>query len=164
MLLSLGLETLEFGPESRRPAKLDFKDDSANKERSLVGLRHGPMHQPFEKTAGFCSIGAIAIQGKCAIELFENEPQGKHGRCFISPLTSWLTFEPMGHSWITSGTQSDLENQSFTPDWRPMRPHSKSLGDSIRFGDKSHWAIGRLEKLKKHPNALQNEAAKNRAR
>ena len=163
-MLALGLESMGYGPEVRRPTKLDCKDDAVNRERTLVGLRHGPMHQNFEKTSGICTIGSIAVQGKCAIELFEKDPQGKHGRAFISPLTSWLTFDPLGHSWVENSSQGKLEDQSFTPDWRPMYPHSRSLGDSIRFGEKVNWSNGRLERLKKHPNALQTEAAKNRAR
>ena len=165
-MLALGLETFGLGPEARRSVKLDYKDESTRpvRERTLIGLRHGPVHQNFEKTAGICSIGSIAVQGKCAIELFEKEPQGKHGRAYISPLTSWLTFDPMGHSWVSNDSQSELEREAFTPDWRPLYPHSKSLGESIRHGDKAHWSSGRLERIMKHPNALQNEAIKNRAR
>ena len=163
-MLALGLESLGHGPEDRRPTKLDYKDDTVNRERTLVGLKHGPMHQTFEKTAGICTIGSIAIQGKCAIELFEKDPEGKHGRAFISPLTAWLTFDPLGHSWTENTSQERLEEQPFTPGWRPMYPHSKSLGDSIRHGEKVNWSTGRLERLRKHPNALETEAAKNRAR
>ena len=166
VMLALGLENMGLGPEARRSTKLDFKLDSAKPigERSLVGLRHGPAHQNFEKTAGICAIGSIAVQGKCAIELFEQEPQGKHGRAYISPLASWLTFDPLGHSWISKADQSELEREAFTPDWRPLHPHSRSLGESIRHGEKVHWSSGRLERLLKHPNALQNEAIKNRTR
>ena len=159
--LVLSLENVKKSPEARTLKKALFSDHNAKLQRSLVGLEHGPMLPEFENSPGLTTLGALALQGKRACQLFSDNPNGKHGRAFISPLCFWIGSDPLGHSWLPADL---LENQKFTKHHKSLAPHAKSLSQSIRDGDRFRWFNDKWKKRDTYSDYYDTQVQNNRVK
>ena len=143
LALAISLEDPKLQPETKNLQKVLFSDQNAKLQRSLIGLAHGPMLPAFENSPGLTSLGALAQQGKRAILLFEEDPNGKFGRACISPLSFWIGSDPIGHEWVP---QNLLENQRFVKHHKSLAHHTKSLSQAIKDGDRIKWFTDKWQK------------------
>ena len=148
-------------PEAKTLQKVIFSDQNAKLQRSLIGLAHGPMLPTFENSPGLTSLGALAMQGKRAFTLFLENPNGRHGRAFVSPLSFWTGAEPLGHDWVPENL---LEDQRFVIFHRPPVPHVKSLSESIRTGDRHTWVNSKWQKRNVYADYYDNQVQNARTR
>lgn len=162
LTLVTALEDTKLLPEARNLQRVIFSDQNAKIQRSLVSLAHGPMFPNFENSPGLTSLGALALQGKQALHLFSQEPNGKHGRALISPLSFWIGNDPQGHERLPSNL---LENQRFVKFRHTQQAyHTKALSESIRAGDRHKWFNDKWQKRNVYSDFYESMVQKTRAR
>ena len=158
--LTLSLESLELQPETKDLKRLQWSSQNASVQRSLIGLAHGPVLPHFENASGMNSLGALALQGKRALTLFQRTPSGRQGRAFISPLSFWIGSDPMGHSWIPDAA---LPDQKFVKYYtRSEVPHAKALTRSIQEGERISWSNNKWQRRNTNPEYYDIEIEKAR--